>query len=131
MWSDRNAVAPRNYLRQSGYRPGRADGTLRTSVPTAWYLYRMHHLLLLVSGLCAPSVALAASDRSILDGISSTVVYGLVGIGMATISYKVVDLITPGNLSEELAHKQNLALAFVAGSMILGICIIIASVLFG
>ena len=62
-------------------------------------------------------------------GIIETVVYAMVGIVMAVIGFKVVDWLTPGNLAEDVAHKENRALAILAGSMILGVCIIIASVL--
>lgn len=59
----------------------------------------------------------------------STIVYSIVGIVMAVIGFKVVDWLTPGDLAEEVAHKENRALAILAGSMMLGVCIIIASVL--
>ena len=62
-------------------------------------------------------------------GIIETVVYAFVGIVMAVIGFKVVDWLTPGNLAEDVAHKENRALAILAGAMILGVCIIIASVL--
>ena len=48
---------------------------------------------------------------------------------MAVAGFKVVDWLTPGNLAEEVAVKENRALAVLAGSMMLGVCIIIASVL--
>ena len=59
----------------------------------------------------------------------STFVYSVVGIVMAVVGFKVVDWLTPGNLAEEVAHKENRALAVLAGPMMLGVCIIIASVL--
>lgn len=61
--------------------------------------------------------------------LASTILYSLVGIVMAVIGFKVVDWLTPGNLAEEVAHKENRALAVLAGSMMVGVCIIIASVL--
>lgn len=59
----------------------------------------------------------------------ATILYSAVGIVMGIIGFKVVDWLTPGNLAEEVAHKENRALAILAGSMMLGVCIIIASVL--
>ncbi len=59
----------------------------------------------------------------------STIVYSVVGIVMGVIGFKVVDWLTPGNLAEEVANKENRALAVLAGSMMLGVCIIIAAVL--
>ncbi len=61
--------------------------------------------------------------------IFETIIYSAIGIVMAVIGFKVVDWLTPGDLAEDVAHKENRALAILTGSMILGICIIIASVL--
>lgn len=61
--------------------------------------------------------------------LASTIVYSVVGIVMGVIGFKVVDWLTPGNLAEEVANKENRALAVLAGSMMLGVCIIIAAVL--
>jgi uncharacterized membrane protein YjfL (UPF0719 family) len=61
--------------------------------------------------------------------LASTVLYSIVGIVMAVIGFKVVDWLTPGDLAEEVTHKENRALAVLAGSMMVGVCIIIASVL--
>ena len=59
----------------------------------------------------------------------STIVYSAVGIVMGIVGFKVVDWLTPSSLAEEVAHKENRALAILAGAMMLGVCIIIASVL--
>ena len=76
---------------------------------------------------------LALAQESALAGffvdLASTIVYSIVGIVMGVIGFKVVDWLTPGNLAEEVANKENRALAVLAGSMMLGVCIIIASVL--
>jgi len=61
--------------------------------------------------------------------ILETLIYSILGIIMAVVGFKVVDWLTPGDLAEDVAHKENRALAILAGSMILGVCIIIASAL--
>lgn len=66
---------------------------------------------------------------AMLIEIFETIIYSAIGIVMAVIGFKVVDWLTPGDLAEDVAHKENRALAILTGSMILGICIIIASVL--
>jgi len=71
------------------------------------------------------------SLRGLGDGVIATVVYSFIGIIMATIGFKVVDWLTPGNLAEEVSKNENRALAILAGSMILGVCIIIASAVVG
>ncbi len=67
--------------------------------------------------------------ESLKTGIIETIVYSVIGIIMAVIGFKVVDWLTPGNLAEDVAHKENRALAILAGSMILGVCLIIAATL--
>lgn len=86
---------------------------------------------------CLALIALCASmplqAQGVMDGFGrelvETIVYSLVGIIMACIGFKVVDWLTPGNLAEDVAHKENRALAILAGSMIIGVCLIIASAL--
>ncbi len=89
-------------------------------------------------GCVSAIVLLAASDVALAQQgtmagfageLFSTIVYSIVGIVMAVAGFKVVDWLTPGNLAEEVAVKENRALAVLAGSMMLGVCIIIASVL--
>ncbi len=83
-------------------------------------------LLLLMFG----SPVFAQADlASFSTELISTIVYSVVGIVMGVLGFKVVDWLTPGNLAEEVANKENRALAILAGSMMLGVCIIIASVL--
>ncbi len=88
---------------------------------------------------CGSAIALLAASDIVLaqqsamaefaSELISTIVYSIVGIVMAVAGFKVVDWLTPGNLAEEVAVKENRALAVLAGSMMLGVCIIIASVL--
>ena len=63
---------------------------------------------------------------ALIRGVIETVVYGLLGIVLAVVGYKVFDLITPFDLSKELAEDQNVAVGIVLGAMVLGICLIIA-----
>ena len=90
-------------------------------------------------GRCIAAIGLFAASDIVLaqqggmgefaSELFSTIVYSIVGIIMAVAGFKVVDWLTPGNLAEEVAVKENRALAVLAGSMMLGVCIIIASVL--
>ena len=82
-------------------------------------------LIIALPGLAATDL----SGDSLISGIVSTVIYSFVGIAMATLGYKVIDWMTPGNLKEQIADHENRALAIVTGAMILGVSIIIAAVL--
>lgn len=84
--------------------------------------------LILVS---SPALAIDVSLSGLSAGVVATVIYSLIGIIMASIGFKMVDFLTPGNLADEVANKGNRALAILAGSMILGVCIIIASAVIG
>lgn len=93
----------------------------------------MKKSLLTASLICLsfPVLAIDTTFSGLGSGIVATVLYSLIGIVMATIGFKVVDWLTPGDLAEQVATKGNRALAILAGSMILGICIIIASAVIG
>ena len=65
---------------------------------------------------------------ALTTGIVSTIIYSSLGIVMAALAFKVIDLITPGKLSKDIA-ENNIALALLTGLMMLGVCIIIAAVL--
>jgi len=88
-------------------------------------------LALSLTFIASPALAADVSMAGLTAGIIATVLYSFIGIVMATIGFKVVDWLTPGNLADEVANKGNRALAILAGSMILGVCIIIASAVVG
>ncbi len=85
----------------------------------------------LAAPLNAHATAPTFTGVAATDGVIATIIYSAIGIVMASISYKVVDVLTPGNLSKELTENKNVALAILAGSMILGICLIIAAAIAG
>lgn len=64
-------------------------------------------------------------------GILESVIFGALGLILALVSFFVMDLMTPGHLGKQLAKEQNMALAIVVGSGILGTCIIIAAAIHG
>jgi putative membrane protein len=57
----------------------------------------------------------------------STLTFGAVGVVLAILGFKLLDLLTPGKLQVEILEKQNLAAAILVGAMVLGICIIVAA----
>jgi len=62
------------------------------------------------------------------EQLVSSVVYCGLGIFMAIIGFRLFDLVTPGKLDKEIVEKQNMAAGIMAAAIILGICIIVASV---
>jgi putative membrane protein len=55
-------------------------------------------------------------------------IFGLLGILLAVIGFKVFDWLTPRiNIQHELGEKHNIAVAILMGAVVLGICHVIAA----
>ena|SRR5688572_32275529 len=65
------------------------------------------------------------------QAIGYMVLFSAVGIIAAISGYKLFDKCTPGDLHQEILQNRNIAAAIVAGSIILGVCIIIAAAMLG
>jgi putative membrane protein len=59
--------------------------------------------------------------------VVSSLLYTLIGIAVFSVSFILIDKLTPYDLWKELIEKKNTALALVVGAVGLGICIIIAA----
>jgi uncharacterized membrane protein YjfL (UPF0719 family) len=76
-----------------------------------------------------PSTPLAPTtwhDGSLGMALLGTLVFGLLGIFLAIIGFKIFDWVTPGHLEKEILEKQNMAAAIIAGAIVIGICIIVS-----
>jgi uncharacterized membrane protein YjfL (UPF0719 family) len=58
--------------------------------------------------------------------VLSTVTFGLIGIALAIVGFKMFDYLTPGNLEDEIVKKQNVAAAILGAAIVLGICLIVS-----
>ncbi len=65
------------------------------------------------------------------EAIPITIIYAVIGILLALLSYQIIDWITPGRLSKKISEEGNTALGIVVGALMLGICIIIAAAIAG
>ena len=59
--------------------------------------------------------------------VLSSVVFGLTGIILAVVGFKLFDLVTPFNLEKEMCENKNVAVGILCGAIVLGICHIIAA----
>jgi putative membrane protein len=88
-------------------------------------------LILLAAGSSAwaqgPERASGWRPGSLLEAAASTMLFGLIGIVLAIVGFKLFDLAIRFNLESEVCEKNNIAVAIVSGAMVLGICIIIAA----
>lgn len=96
--------------------------------------------LLLSSALFVlPLVAFAADPapttgwqaQSLGQAIGYMLLFSLIGILAAIGGYKLFDKCTPGDMHHEIIQNKNVAAAIVAGSVILGVCLIIAAAMLG
>jgi len=61
------------------------------------------------------------------EAVLATFVFGLIGIVLAIIGFKLFDLITPFNLEKEMCENKNVAVGILCGGIVLGICWIVAA----
>ncbi len=59
--------------------------------------------------------------------VLATLAFGAIGIALAIVGFKLFDLLTPGKLEDEIFQKQNMAAAILGGSIIIGICLVVAA----
>lgn len=58
----------------------------------------------------------------------ATAIFGLVGIGLMLLGFKIFDWMTPKlDLEKELGENKNVAVAIVIASVIIGISIVVAA----
>lgn len=74
-----------------------------------------------------PATRPAPNMQSLGYAVLSTLIFGLLGVGIAIAGFKLFDAATPFHLEREICEKQNLAAALLAGFTVLGICIIVAA----
>ena len=79
----------------------------------------------------ATSGLLPWPPNTLWEAALATVIFGVIGIGLAVFGFKVFDWFTPGSLEEEIIKKNNMPAAIVTAAFILGVCIIIARVVGG
>lgn len=97
-------------------------------------------LLLLFASLATVSVVQASPPASppppgvfdwpphtLQGSVVCSVIFGLIGILLALIGFKLFDWVTPGNLQKEICENKNYAAAIVTAAVILGICHILAA----
>src|SRR4051812_21495231 len=92
-------------------------------------------LSLLVSPLAAwaadPAIAPGWHAQSLGQAIGYMVLFAAIGILLAIVGYKLFDKCTPGELHREIVENKNVAAAIIGGSVILGVCVIIAAAMLG
>ena len=78
-----------------------------------------------------PAASTGWHAQTLAQALGYMVLFSAVGIIAAIAGYKLFDKCTPGDLHAEIVQNKNVAAAIVAGSVILGVCIIIAASMLG
>ena len=68
-----------------------------------------------------------AARPSLLDQMVSTLVFGLVGVLLLVVGFKVFDLVIRHNIEHEIFEHKNMAAAVLSGFIVLGIALIVAA----
>ena len=69
--------------------------------------------------------------QSLGQALVYMILFSAVGILAAIAGYKLFDKCTPGDLHREIVENKNIAAAIIGGSVILGVCVIIAAAMIG
>jgi uncharacterized membrane protein YjfL (UPF0719 family) len=100
-----------------------------------WFLTA---LILTGAAWCAPAAVAADAvpleswhAKTLVEALGYTALFGLTGVLLAVVGYKLFDFCTPGNLHKEILENKNVAAAIVAGAVIIGVCVIIAAAIMG
>lgn len=69
--------------------------------------------------------------RTIFESLGLTALFGISGVVLAIVGYKLFDKCTPGDLHKEILENKNIAAAIIAAAVILGVSLIIAASIIG
>lgn len=78
----------------------------------------------------AQDTAATAAGRSrapLGEDILRTILFGLIGIALAVIGFKVFDIVVKHNIENEIFENKNMAAALLAGAVLIGVSIIVAA----
>ncbi|MDI2030710.1 DUF350 domain-containing protein [Saccharopolyspora sp. TS4A08] len=99
-----------------------------------WVNRNPNAALLLVSGLLGVGIilttAIMASANDLLLGLIGTVAYGLLGLILMSLSFLLIDAITPGKLGDELASPDMHPATWVSASAHLVLAVLMAAAIY-
>ena len=76
-------------------------------------------------------LALIVPMDQLLNLVVTTLVFSLVGIVLFALAFVIIVKIAPFSTRKEIEEDQNIALAILIGSVIIGIAMIVASAVHG
>ena len=73
------------------------------------------------------TTAIVTSDDDLGRGVADALVYGLLGIGLLAVSFKVLDLLTPGDLGQICTDPDGTSAVYVTAAFQLGLGAVLAA----
>jgi uncharacterized membrane protein YjfL (UPF0719 family) len=73
------------------------------------------------------TTAIVTSDDDLGRGVADALVYGLLGIGLLALSFKVLDLLTPGDLGQICTDPDGTPAVYVTAAFQLGLGAVLAA----
>lgn len=93
-----------------------------------------------ISGWMLPATLAYAEDSAVFEGVLpgrlwahllAAVVFSLIGVAVLAVCFKLMNKLSPFSLKKEIEEDQNVAVAIIIGSVIIGMSIIIAAAIMG
>ena len=78
-----------------------------------------------------PILADAYWEHLFTEALPATIIYSLAGILLALLAFRLLDLLTPGDLNKKIFEEGNVAAAILGAALVLGICAIIVAAIAG
>lgn len=78
-----------------------------------------------------PSLAMVVKFDELLSVIETTVVFVAIGLVVFAVAFLIVVLVAPFSVKKEIEDDQNISLAVIIGSVIIGIAMIISAAIHG
>jgi len=83
----------------------------------------------LLTALAAPAMVIKLEE--LLPVITTTIIFVAIGLVVFAIAFLIVVLVAPFSVKKEIEEDQNISLAVIIGSIIIGIAMIISAAIQG
>jgi uncharacterized membrane protein YjfL (UPF0719 family) len=78
-----------------------------------------------------PALGMIIKLEELMPVITTTVVFVLIGLIVFAVAFLIVVLVAPFSVKKEIEDDQNISLAIIIGSIIIGIAMIISAAIHG
>jgi len=79
----------------------------------------------------APILAMVVKLDELMPVIETTVIFVAIGLIVFAVAFLIVVLVAPFSVKKEIEDDQNISLAIIIGSVIIGIAMIISAAIHG